>query len=198
MTPNEIAEVQHFLNSQGAGLKVDGVMGPNTMHMLERFQQAAGLRPDGIVGRQTQGAINQTQQMPIPQPRPDMMPPIPRPNPMVAAQGQPQQPSPPMGDPDRNITDPRDPNFGRMIQAQLLAQQSNADRNSLSNGMPPSFGTGAQLPPQPPSDGSSMATANSGWAGGPMPSIPPGMAQQPNPAQQMDAKQRLSAALLGR
>lgn len=75
-------------------------------------------------------------------------------------------------DPDRNVVDPGDPNYRPMLQARILAGKSNADRNAMRSGAQPIFGTGAQLPPGPPLDGSSVETGNSPF-GGEQPAVSP-------------------------
>jgi lysozyme family protein len=196
----EVAALQQALAAQGYDIKVDGRFGEKTRQALKAFQKSAGLKADGAYGRQTAGTLQ---------------PPLPRPNPsqqfapvqpqatgggsggasaMAQMQMLPQSapaPSAPPGigsDPDRNITSPRDPNFGAMIRAQLHAGQSNDDRRSLTVGAPAAFGTGVTLP-QPPADGSSMATANSPMAdGGPAPMQP---RPQPSPEQFAAARAQL-------
>lgn len=57
-TSSHVRWVQSSLNRAiGAGLIVDGIMGPRTRAAIRRFQQRQGLRPDGIVGPQTHGAL---------------------------------------------------------------------------------------------------------------------------------------------
>ncbi|MFB7905700.1 peptidoglycan-binding protein [Kitasatospora sp. NPDC056076] len=48
----EIKALQCELNYsvRGAGLKVDGIFGKNTLAVVKKFQGCAGLDPDGIVG----------------------------------------------------------------------------------------------------------------------------------------------------
>jgi peptidoglycan hydrolase-like protein with peptidoglycan-binding domain len=206
----EVAALQQALAAQGYDVKVDGHFGEKTRRALKAFQQSARLKADGAYGAKTAGILQ---------------PPLPRPNPsqqfaplevqasgggsggaqatvpmQMVPEAAPAPAGPPPGigsDPDRNITSPRDPNFGAMIRAQLLAGQSNDDRRSLAVGAPAAFGTGATLP-QPPADGSSMATANSPMAdGGPSPVTPQVMQPrpQPTPEQQAAAKAQLQQQL---
>jgi peptidoglycan hydrolase-like protein with peptidoglycan-binding domain len=206
----EVAKLQQALASQGYDVQVDGRFGEKTRQALKAFQKSAGLKADGAYGSRSAGILQ---------------PPLPRPNPsqqfapmqaqatgggsggaqaMAPMQMLPQQAAPPASppgigsDPDRNITAPRDPNFGAMIRAQLYAGQSNDDRRSLAVGAPAAFGTGATLP-QPPADGSSMATANSPMAdGGPAAQPPAPMMQSrqpPTPEQMAAARQSLQQQL---
>lgn len=48
--PNLIKWVQKALNTQGAGLAEDGIVGPLTIAAVQKFQAAQGLDPDGWVG----------------------------------------------------------------------------------------------------------------------------------------------------
>jgi peptidoglycan hydrolase-like protein with peptidoglycan-binding domain len=41
--------VQHLLNDAGAGLTVDGLVGPKTIGAIEQFQQRSGIGADGRV-----------------------------------------------------------------------------------------------------------------------------------------------------
>jgi len=53
----EVSDLQRFLNSQGAGLKEDGIFGKNTARALKNYQSAQGLRADSIVGDRTHAKI---------------------------------------------------------------------------------------------------------------------------------------------
>ena len=48
-----IKDVQEHLNSYGAGIIVDGIVGTNTLNALLAFQRANGLLTDGIAGQNT-------------------------------------------------------------------------------------------------------------------------------------------------
>jgi murein L,D-transpeptidase YcbB/YkuD len=58
---NDVAELQHALNTWNAGIKAiaeDGKFGPQTKLMVELFQDAMNLKKDGIVGPQTWKALD--------------------------------------------------------------------------------------------------------------------------------------------
>ena len=56
---DDVRRVQQMLNEQtGAGLAVDGKMGPQTEAALRKLQGDRGLLVDGIVGPQTAGSLN--------------------------------------------------------------------------------------------------------------------------------------------
>ena len=52
-----VAEVQRMLAACGAHLRVDGAFGAETLVEVVAFQRANGLRVDGIVGPETRGAL---------------------------------------------------------------------------------------------------------------------------------------------
>lgn len=56
-TGESVRSVQYLLNSQGAGLTVDGDFGPATANAVQTFQSNNGLGVDGIVGNQTWPAL---------------------------------------------------------------------------------------------------------------------------------------------
>ncbi|MCA9334091.1 peptidoglycan-binding protein [Candidatus Saccharibacteria bacterium] len=53
----DVKTLQKALNSKGANLDVDGDFGPLTEGAVRRFQNQAGIKVDGIVGPQTWGAL---------------------------------------------------------------------------------------------------------------------------------------------
>lgn len=50
-------ELQRLLNENGAALKVDGILGPETADAILAFQTAKGLAADGIAGAKTMAAL---------------------------------------------------------------------------------------------------------------------------------------------
>ena len=52
---DDVREVQTYLNTQGATLKVDGIYGPRTARAVRQFQRRSGIAADGIVGPVTWG-----------------------------------------------------------------------------------------------------------------------------------------------
>ena len=53
-----VQELQSALNSNGAGLAVDGVFGKRTHAAVKDYQSSKGLQVDGVVGPKTRGALN--------------------------------------------------------------------------------------------------------------------------------------------
>src|SRR5436190_14834551 len=77
--PEFVRWIQSSLNKlNGAGLAVDGIVGPITRWAVRSFQQQQGLVVDGIVGPQTAGRIQQLLGGILPQPQPTP-PPTPTP-----------------------------------------------------------------------------------------------------------------------
>lgn len=58
MRGENVAKLQHDLNSLGARLSTDGNFGPKTEQAVKDFQHAYGLDPDGIAGPKTLQRIN--------------------------------------------------------------------------------------------------------------------------------------------
>lgn len=56
-TGNAVKVWQQSLNRRGYGLKVDGVFGAATNHVVHHFQNRAGLKADGIAGPKTWHAL---------------------------------------------------------------------------------------------------------------------------------------------
>lgn len=54
-----VAALQTALNALGSDLTVDGDFGPKTEKAVRAFQESAGIKVDGIVGPQTKGALAQ-------------------------------------------------------------------------------------------------------------------------------------------
>lgn len=52
-----VKDAQEALNKQGAGLTVDGKMGPKTQAALKSFQQAHGLKATGKLDKATKAAL---------------------------------------------------------------------------------------------------------------------------------------------
>ncbi len=52
-----VKDAQEALNKQGAGLTVDGKMGPKTQAALKSFQQAHGLKATGKLDKPTKTAL---------------------------------------------------------------------------------------------------------------------------------------------
>ena len=50
---DDVKNLQQILNANGANLVVDGSFGPATKAAVEAYQRAHGLKVDGIVGPQT-------------------------------------------------------------------------------------------------------------------------------------------------
>ncbi|MBX3170149.1 MAG: peptidoglycan-binding protein [Candidatus Eremiobacteraeota bacterium] len=50
---DDVKNLQHQLNAQGAGLKADGEFGPKTEKALRKFQGRKGLEQDGVAGAAT-------------------------------------------------------------------------------------------------------------------------------------------------
>lgn len=50
---DDVKNLQHQLNAQGAGLKADGEFGPKTDKALKNFQRRKGLEQDGVAGPET-------------------------------------------------------------------------------------------------------------------------------------------------
>lgn len=195
---DEVKALQEMLSAAGYEVPATGVYGAWTERAVKAYQQKHGLGVDGIAGAKTFAAL----QPPLPRANPRALAEadVPAAAPTTPVQTQELQEMPaqeaaepvqeatePMhtgglaqmfgapgigSDPDRNVADPGDPNFVNMLQAGGLAKRSNADRSALRDGGTPVFGTGAKLPPGPPMDGSSMATANSPFAGGLPPESP--------------------------
>lgn len=55
-----IKEVQQRLNDMGYSLGEDGILGPKTTAAVKAFQGTAGLKPDGIIGPDTIRALGMT------------------------------------------------------------------------------------------------------------------------------------------
>lgn len=53
-----VQELQSALNSNGAGLAVDGVFGKRTHAAVKDYQSSKGLQVDGVVGPKTRAALN--------------------------------------------------------------------------------------------------------------------------------------------
>lgn len=67
----DVQQVQQALVRWGANLAVDGVYGPGTRQAVERFQRSQGLVADGVVGPQTLAMLQrQTTPPPAPPPAP--------------------------------------------------------------------------------------------------------------------------------
>ena len=56
-----VAELQARLNNHGFTTSTDGLFGPGTQDLVERFQRANGLEDDGIVGPKTWSAFSGAQ-----------------------------------------------------------------------------------------------------------------------------------------
>ena len=56
--PEQVTQLQEMLNSSGAQLEVDGKFGPLTAEAVRRYQQERNLKVDGIVGPETMGSLN--------------------------------------------------------------------------------------------------------------------------------------------
>lgn len=52
-----VKDAQEALNKQGAGLTVDGKMGPKTQAAIKSFQQAHGLKVTGKLDKATKAAL---------------------------------------------------------------------------------------------------------------------------------------------
>lgn len=57
---SEVAVAQKALNKHGYNLKVDGILGNNTLNAIRAYQQRKGLTVDGIVGNETWNALENT------------------------------------------------------------------------------------------------------------------------------------------
>ncbi|MGB8275993.1 MAG: peptidoglycan-binding domain-containing protein [Alphaproteobacteria bacterium] len=58
--PALVAKIQERLNSDGAGLRVDGILGQRTMTALLNWQSAHGLKPTGALDRVTETILHVT------------------------------------------------------------------------------------------------------------------------------------------
>jgi peptidoglycan hydrolase-like protein with peptidoglycan-binding domain len=54
----QVAQLQRSLDANGANLRVDGVMGPDTAAALRDYQQQHGLQPTGQLDAQTRQSLN--------------------------------------------------------------------------------------------------------------------------------------------
>jgi peptidoglycan hydrolase-like protein with peptidoglycan-binding domain len=57
-SPEKVSQLQEMLRSEGAKIEVDGKFGPRTDEAVKNFQEAHGLKVDGLVGPETLGALN--------------------------------------------------------------------------------------------------------------------------------------------
>mgnify|MGYP000891211768 FL=1 len=62
MRGNDVASLQVLLLDLGYKVVVDGVFGPKTESLVKAIQQSMGLRVDGLVGQQTITVLNQLRQ----------------------------------------------------------------------------------------------------------------------------------------
>ncbi|MFA5058639.1 MAG: peptidoglycan-binding protein, partial [Opitutaceae bacterium] len=74
----QIRTVQQQLTDSGFPVEIDGVYGPHTARAVRDFQTAAGLKTDGVVGPDTQVALASASQpqAPLPQPASPTLPKI--------------------------------------------------------------------------------------------------------------------------
>ena len=56
--PAKVKHVQEMMKAQGGKLDIDGKFGPSTEKAVREFQKKNGLKVDGIVGPQTMAALN--------------------------------------------------------------------------------------------------------------------------------------------
>jgi len=54
----QVAQLQRALDANGANVRVDGVMGPDTQAALRDYQQQHGLQPTGMLDAQTRTSLN--------------------------------------------------------------------------------------------------------------------------------------------
>ena len=54
----QVAQLQRALDANGANVRVDGVMGPDTQTALRNYQQQHGLQPTGELDAQTRTSLN--------------------------------------------------------------------------------------------------------------------------------------------
>ena len=54
----QVAQLQRALDANGANVRVDGVMGPDTQAALRNYQQLHGLQPTGQLDAQTRTSLN--------------------------------------------------------------------------------------------------------------------------------------------
>lgn len=76
-SPDQVTQLQEMLNAQGGQLEIDGKFGPLTEEAVRNFQDQNGLKIDGLVGPETQGALNgnrEEAQTPETEPRPPAVP----------------------------------------------------------------------------------------------------------------------------
>jgi peptidoglycan hydrolase-like protein with peptidoglycan-binding domain len=54
----QVAQLQRALDANGANVRVDGVMGPDTQTALRTYQQQHGLQPTGELDAQTRTSLD--------------------------------------------------------------------------------------------------------------------------------------------
>ena len=65
----DVRKVQNLLNKGGESLKSDGIFGPLTQDAVRKFQEQNGLKVDGVVGPETLGALNAAKGAPKAEPK---------------------------------------------------------------------------------------------------------------------------------
>ena len=58
LSQDQIRQIQTALNSQGAQIKVDGVVGPQTTRAIQDFKSSKGIGSDEALDEQTLTALN--------------------------------------------------------------------------------------------------------------------------------------------
>lgn len=163
----DVKALQEMLTAAGYEVPATGTYGAWTERAVKAYQQKSGLKVDGIVGPQTMGSL----QPPLPRDNPKRQTPAAAPAsapPMKAEPGEAPEPAgmpeatePPAGEPQSGLaemfsgvggigSDPdRNQTEADMLPAMNAAAFQNADRRAMQYGLEPVHGTGARVAPPP-------------------------------------------------